>query len=456
MSQIGNVPRQTRLLGSGLVDLPSFDAPARPAVAVPEEPRELGGKAALPDLRVGVSGRSSSLGLEDSPPPVDGVRPERSAVAARPSSGGTIEGVLDFAKSRTDEAEGKKELAAAAPPKKKKKKGLFGKIGDFFKRAVGAVANAFKAVGNFLKKIGPILMTVASVAAMVVPGLQPLGVALMAVQGVQSGVKMVKGIAAGDWKAALQGAIGVATAFAGGVAAGGAKMFSQGVLKAAETVGKVAGTLQKGVAVMDAVQSGSPSAIVGAAASFAGSTLKTAQVGSETLAENLEKYGKDAARFADALASKRWGEALATAAGTAAGAVAKDNERLADSLRDLERVSAGGQGLADALKGKDGLDVIEAAANFLNQTGDALGAGERFQNVTRDVGQVAGEARGIRTVARSGDIGGAATRATALGAEVGRKVKADEKTQGVLDQLDKDVTAAVKALDEALSPPPRS
>ncbi|MEB3205523.1 MAG: hypothetical protein VKP57_12590, partial [Candidatus Sericytochromatia bacterium] len=421
--------------------------------------------------------------------------------APRPGSMGTIEGVVDFAKAKADEAEGKKDLAAAAPPpKKKKRRGFFSKIGNFFKKAVSAVGNVVKKVASAIKKIAPILMTVASIASMVIPGLQPLGVALMAIQGAQSGVQMVKGIAKGDWKAALQGAVGVASAFAGGVAAGGARMFGDGLRATAAAVGNVANTVGKGMAVMEAVKTGNPAALVGAAASFAGSALSKVQGGADALAKNLEKYGEKAVKFADAVANKRWGDALSTAAGTVAGAANGDkNQNLVKALGHIEKVSAGGQGVADAIKSKDGLAVASAAAGLLNATGSALnagkkfdtvtrdigtladqattvrtaarakdglstaeaaasllnsaggmvGAGQKFQNVTRDVGSVASQAQGIRKAARSNDVGGAATKVAGLGVDLGKMLKADEKTQQGLEGVDREVNNAVKKANEA-------
>lgn len=516
MSQIRNSANQTRPLGSGGVAVPGFDAPGRESRPLPRLEKDLGGSAELPDLRLkgdkdarsGKGGSASGIALDEAPRPGTGVAlpslPEVKAAAPspRPSSMGTIEGVVDFAKAKAEEAEGKKDLAAAAPPpKKKKKRGFFSKIGNLFKSAAKAVGGAIKKAVSAIKKIAPILMTVASIAAMVVPGLQPLGVALMAVQGAQSGVQMVKGIAKGDWKAALQGAIGVASAFAGGVAAGGAKMFSDGVVAAAKVAGKVANTLGKGMAVMEAVKTGNPSALVGAAASFAGSAMGTAKVGSEALAKNLEKYGQSAAKFADALANKRWGDALATAAGTVAGAVDGDkNKGLVKTLQDIEKVSAGGQGLADAVKSKDGLGIAgaaagflntaggvlkagdkfdkvtadvgtladkattvrtaakakdglataEAAANLLNSAGGMVGAGDKFKNVTRDVGSVASQAQGVRKSARANDLGGAATQVTGLGVDLGKMLKANEKTQQGIENVDRQVNATVKAANDAI------
>jgi len=515
VSQIRNTSNQTRPLGSGGVALPGFDAPGRDSRPLPSLERELGGQAELPDFKLkgdkdarsGKGGPASGIALDEAPRPGTGVAlpggpvATTTAPAPRPGSMGTVEGVIDFAKAKADEAEGKKDLAAAAPPpKKKKKRGFFSKIGNFFKKAVSAVGNVVKKVASAIKKIAPILMTVASIASMVIPGLQPLGVALMAIQGAQSGVQLVKGIAKGDWKAALQGAIGVATAFAGGVAAGGAKMFGDGLVATAKVVGNVSSALGKGMAVMEAVKTGNPAALVGAAASFAGSALSAAKGGTDALAKNLEKYGEKAVKFADALANKRWGEALSTAAGTVAGAVDGDkNKGLVTALGHIQKVSAGGQGVADAIKSKDGLAIAGAAAGFLNATGSALnagdkfnrvtgdveklagqatdvrtaarskdglataeaaasllnsaggmvGAGKKFDNVTRDVGSVAAQAQGIRKAAKANDVGGAATKASGLGVNLGKMLKANDKTQQGLEGVDRKVNNVVKKANEA-------
>ncbi|MEB3204755.1 MAG: hypothetical protein VKP57_08640, partial [Candidatus Sericytochromatia bacterium] len=136
MSQIRNTPNQTRPLGSGGVAVPGFDAPGRDSRTLPRLERDLGGQAELPDLKLkgdkdarsGKGAQASGIALDEAPRPGTGVPlPGGSPVATtaapapRPGSMGTIEGVVDFAKAKADEAEGKKDLAAAAPPPKKKK-----------------------------------------------------------------------------------------------------------------------------------------------------------------------------------------------------------------------------------------------------------------------------------------------------------------------------------------------
>lgn len=72
--------------------------------------------------------------------------------------------------------------------KKKKKKGLFGKIGGFFKKVGKGIGNAFKKVGSFVKKALPIVSTV----AMFIPGLQPFAIAARVATGVMGVVDGIK------------------------------------------------------------------------------------------------------------------------------------------------------------------------------------------------------------------------------------------------------------------------
>lgn len=193
-----------------------------------------------------------------------------------------------------------------------------GTMKDLASKAWEGLKAVGKAAVDFWNKYGDWVIMGLTVVCAVVPGTQGLAVALAAYQAVKGGVQVYQGIKEGDWKKAVMGGLSVVTSFAGGVGALGAKAVGQGLFTAANIAGKVATVAQRGVILADAIKSGNPAGIIGAAAGTVAGGLdvvggKAAEVGAK-----LATYGYKAMNVAAALESGQWDRIAA--AGLQAGA----------------------------------------------------------------------------------------------------------------------------------------
>lgn len=285
---------------------------------------------------------------------------------------------------------------------------------DFLEDLAKKAKEGLKKVGSTIKKvwkkIAPIVMTALPVVMMFVPGGQVVSAALSAIQAAKSAGNMIKAIKNGDWKAALTGAASVLGAVAGGITAGGASVFGAGAAKVAAMAQKGADIINKGTAVVDAIKSKNPSAILGALSnagvkigsnvtSFANKALDIAQKATDYADKAKKAY--EAVRGGDIL------DGIAAAGDLAAEATG--NKKLSKISETTKKV----QSTAEAIQ----------SGNIENILNSAKGLGLTIDpQVEKALGK-AKDAVAVKKALEKGDIQGALDTAKSLGVKIDPKVE---------------------------------
>jgi hypothetical protein len=306
-----------------------------------------------------------------------------------------------------------------------------GAMKDLADKAWEGLKAVGKAAADFWNKYGDWVILGLTVVCAVVPGTQGLAVALASYQAVKGGMQVYEGIKEGDWRKAVMGGLSVVTAFAGGVGALGAKAVGQTMFTAANIAGKVANVAQRGVILADAIKSGNPVGIIGAAAGTAAGGLdivggKAAEVGAK-----LAGYGSKAMNLADALQRGEWERVAGSALQIGGSAVAdvSTNAKVQDFGRKTDKVgnyvNVGGTVTRAAARG-DVLTATYVAASVAGSVAHDVGA----SNTT--VANIEKGAKYIRTgtafvdAAQRGDAAAIAWLSSDMAAQAARDLGAEK------------------------------
>ncbi|MBM3271409.1 MAG: hypothetical protein FJZ01_27550, partial [Candidatus Sericytochromatia bacterium] len=292
---------------------------------------------------------------------------------------------------------------------------------------------AGKAVADFWGKYGDYIVLGLTVITAVVPGLQGVALALAAYQAVKGGVMVYQGIKEGDWKKAVMGGLSVVTAFAGGVGALGARAVGQGLFAAANVAGKVAGVAQRGVMLAEAIQSGNPAGIIGAAAGTVAGGLDLAGGKAAEIGAKLASYGAKAMNLADALQSGQWdrvaGAGLSLGAAAVGDLASKDDAALQNLARKAERtgqyIQVGGT-VARAIGRGDVMTAANATLSVAGSVAADLGASRETVNGINKGAKYVRTGMAFVDAASKGNVEQVAWLTSDLAAQAARDLGADK------------------------------
>ncbi|MBM3268344.1 MAG: hypothetical protein FJZ01_11905 [Candidatus Sericytochromatia bacterium] len=264
------------------------------------------------------------------------------------------------------------------------------------KAVVSAIATIAKVLWEGIKKIGEfvwknlgIILTIAQIVCMFVPGLQVVSLAIAAYQGIKSGVAIYNGIKNGDWMGALMGGIGLVTSFAGGVGALGAKVAGQGLATAANVAGKVANVAGNVANAARAIERGDWGSLV---ASVASGVAAGAGFVSDKAAAVAEKWAGYAHKFNgvyQAAVNKDVAGALGSAASVAGDLGTAEFGMDAQTAATLGKVGTffkAAGGVQRAAHTGDALAIADAGLGLVQTTANLGDRGKLGQQTQKSLG----------------------------------------------------------------------
>lgn len=256
-------------------------------------------------------------------------------------------------------------------------KKAFNDAANYIKEGLKDPGKVLQDAKNFWDQYGGMIVTAASIACMVIPGLQVVSVGLAIYQGLQGGAEMIEGIRTNDWKRAVGGMTMVLGAVASGGAAGGLKMFGESaklIADAASTGSKITGSI---VVAMEAIEAKDPGKLVGALAKGVGAVAGKLGNGLDKIAEKglqiydkCEKYSGKLQQAYDAFSTGDILGGLAVSASAAASANT-DLGGNADISEKLEMASKA-SGTAKAIKNAAEKQDLAGVLTGVGQLGEDL------------------------------------------------------------------------------------